>query len=223
MILKTGYTKTTTPVVTAAGKPSAVRALDPVNSTVILDDDTETKIADAVVNYVLQDTSEKAAKAAKEEASEVLRLYAGTVRDDNALAGEYQKSLRVLGKIVKGAQYAVDVIQTDKFSVPKNKTDIEALKTILGTSFNTILETTVAISIKTTVLENDALRKELSEELFRALGSEGIKKYFEREEIWRVKKNMAETQYALSAEVRAALRANCVPAKDTLKDATSTV
>jgi hypothetical protein len=223
MQLKVGYTKTTTPLITDAGEVSAVRALDASTSTVIADDGVEVRVADAVVSYVVQDTAEKAAKQAKEEAAEAIRFYAGSVRDENALAGDYQKTMRVQGKVVKGNQYAVDVSQIDKFSVPKKKADIEALKTLLGSDFGSIMEPTVEISIKKSVLENDALRKELSEVLFKALGSEGIKKFFEREETWRVKKGMAETQYQLTANVRQALRANCKPCSDSIKDATGPV
>jgi phosphoribosyl-ATP pyrophosphohydrolase len=218
-MLKAGYSKTTTPLKTAAGKDSAIRGLDPKGSTVILDDTTEQEVAAAVTKYVLEDTAEKAAKEAKEKAGEVIRLYASTVRDENALCGDYQKTLRVLGTKVKDVQYAVDAAHQDKFSVPKSKDDIEAIRKILGPLFESVFEETTEISIKDSVLKNDTLRKELSQLLFKALGTEGIKKYFDRDTTWTVKKGMAEDQFKLDKVVREVLKTKVPQAKDSLKDA----
>jgi hypothetical protein len=218
--VKTGYTKTTTALKTASGKDSAARALDPGNSTVIKDDNEEVKVVEAVTQYVLQDSAEKAAKLAKDDAADVIRVYAGTVRDENALAGDYQKTLRVMGRQIKSQQLAVDVASLDKFSVPKKKEDVLAIKALMGdAAFETVFEQTVELSIKKSVMENDALRKELSQTLFKALGVEGIKKFFEKEDTWKVKKGMAEDQYTLSATVREALKTHAPQAKDSIKDA----
>jgi len=217
--LKTGYAKTTTALKTANGKDSVIRAVDPADSIVVLDDRSEVKVAAAVTSYFLHDAQEKAAKEAKEASAEIVRLYAGSVRDDNALNGEYQKTLRVVGTKVKKVQYAVDAAHTDKFTAPKSKDDIEAIKTALGSNFDTIFEESVEIGIKDTVMKNDTLRKELSKVLFDALGAEGIKKYFDRETTWRVKKGMAEDQYKLEKAVREILRTKAPQAKDALKDA----
>jgi hypothetical protein len=221
--VKTGYAKATTAVKTASGKDSAARAIDPKDSTVVTDESTEVRVVEAVTQYVLQDTAEKAAKEAKEKSATVIRTYTGTVRDENALTGDYQKTLRVMGRQVKSTQFAVDASHMDKFSVPKSKEDIAAIKTIMGPAFETVFEPTVEISIKKNVMENDALRKELSQALFTALGMDGIKKYFEREETWRVKKGMAETQYSLEKKVRDALRSSVKQTSDSLKDASSAV
>ncbi len=221
--LKPGYATQTSLLKTASGEDSAVRALDAMNAIVVHDDGTEQNVAQAVVKYVIQDTEEKAAKAAKEKAAEVIRLFAGTVRDENALNGDYQKTLRIVGSEIKNTQYAVDASHIDKFSVPKKKADLDALKATLGTAFNSIFEPTIEISIKKSVLENDDLRKELSAALFKALGADGIRKYFDKEETFRVKKGMAEAQYALEKTVREALRKNVKQTADALKDASGPV
>jgi hypothetical protein len=223
LTVKPGYAKTTTALKTASGKDSAARALDPKDSAVLTDDGTEIKIAEAVTQYVLQDTAEKAAKESKEKSAAVVRAYASTVRDESALSGDYQKTLRVLGKQVKKVQYAVDASQVDKFTAPKSKDDIEAIRTVMGPAFESVFEQTVELSIKKSVIENDTLRKELSQALYKALGVEGIRKYFEKEDTWRVKKGMAETQYSLSKTVRDALHTHTKPAADALKDASGTI
>ena len=221
--VKPGYAKTTTAVKTASGAESAARAIDPINSTVVTDEGEEVRVVEAVTQYVLQDTAEKAAKEAKEKQAAVIRTYTGTVRDENALAGEYQKTLRVLGRQIKGVQYAVDASHTDKYSVPDSKEDIERIKTLMGPAFETVFEQTVELSIKKNVMENETLRKELSQVLFKALGVEGIKKFFKKEDTWRVKKGVAENQYMLDKAVREALRANAKQAADALKDASAAV
>jgi len=221
--VKPGYTKTTTAKKTASGKDSAARTLNPVNSTVVTDDGEEVRVVEAVTQYVLQDTAEKSAKAAKERSGEIIRTYAGTVREENALAGDYQKTLCVLGREVKGVQYAVSASNTDKFSVPSAKEDIEAIKAVMGSAFDTVFEQTVELSIKKNVMEDDSLRKELSQVLFKALGVEGIKRFFKKEDTWRVKKNMAENQYTLDKTVREALRTHAKQAADALKDASESV
>jgi phosphoribosyl-ATP pyrophosphohydrolase len=221
-MLKAGYNKATTPVKTASGKDSVIRELDPKNAAVVLDDTTEQGVAAAVTKYVIEDTAEKAAKEAKEKAAEVIRLYTTTVRDENAMCGEYQKTLRVLGSKVKSVQYAVDAAHQDKFSAPKSKDDIEAIRKLLGPLFESVFEETTEISIKKSVLENDTLRKELSQLLFKALGTEGIKKYFDRDTSWIIKKGMAEDQYKLDKVVREVLKTKAPQAKDALKDASQT-
>jgi hypothetical protein len=220
-MLKTGYPKVTTAVKTAAGKESTARAIDPADATVVLDDQTEVRVVEAVTQYVMQDTAEKAAKEAKEKSAEVIRTFTGTVRDENALDGKYQKTLRVMGRKVKGMQFAVDAMHTDKFTAPKVKDDILAIKALMGPAFDSVFEETIELSIKKSVMENDALRKELSVVLFNALGIEGIKKFFEKEETWKVKKGMAEDQYRLEKAVRETLRSKVKQAADAIKDASA--
>ena len=220
--VKPGYAKATTALKTASGKDSAARSLDPVDSTVVTEEGRVVRVVEAVTSYVLQDSAEKAAKEAKDKSAEVIRTYAGTVRDENAVHGDYQKTLCVLGQKVKGVQYAVNASNIDKFSVPKAKEDIEAIRTVMGPAFESVFEQTVELSIKKNVMENDSLRKELSQVLFKALGVEGIKRFFEKEDTWKVKKGMAESQYALDKTVREALRTHAKQAADSLKDASST-
>jgi hypothetical protein len=221
--VKDGYAKKSVAVKTASGKDSAVRSLDPVDSVVITDEGREEKVVQAVTNYVLNDTREKDAKAAKEKDAVVIRAYAGQVRDDNALSGEYQKSYRIMGTEVKKFQHAVDATQTDKWTLPKSKEDIEALRKVLGVDFDTIMEKETVISIKKEVLENDALRKELNALLHKVMGADDLRKYFEKDEVWRVKKGMAERQYKLTDTVRKAFRASVKLAADSLKDASEMV
>jgi hypothetical protein len=221
--LKAGYPKATVALKTASGEASAVRALDPKDATVVEDNGKETLVTQAVVNYVLHSTAEKTAKQDKEAAAEIVRTYVGQVRTENALAGSYQKSLRVMGKIVKDTQYSVDAAHQDKFTVPKVKEDIDAIKAALGPAFDTIFESVTEISIKKNVMENDKLRKELSQLLLTTLGADGIKKYFEKTETYGVKTGMAADMYTLDKKVREAFLSRVKQAADALKDSSSVV
>lgn len=217
--VKKGYSKKSVILKTAAGNISTVHGLDPEGSVVIMDDKTEQEVVQAVTNYVIQDVQEKAANEAKKKAAEIIRTYVAQVRNDNALAGEYQKSYRVMGNKIKGFQYAVDVQQNDKWACPQTKEDIEALKAVLGSHFDAIMESETTISIKKEVIESDALRRELNALLHKVMGTDDLRKFFEKKEVWRVKRGMAERQYKLPDEIRKNLRANVKQADDTIKDA----
>lgn len=222
--LEPGYVTATSSFETDAGKESSMRLVSPEDSTVTVDGDA-VKITEAVANFVMQVTAEKAAKESKEESAEIIRTYAGVVRKKNAKKGDYYKSLRINGKLVKRMQYAVAAISSDKFSTPTKKEDIEALKTALGKDvFDSLFETSSSIAIRADIMKDDAKRKELSRKLVELFGVDGIKEYFERKTILKTKKGLDEKQYRLDDEVLQKLeKAGVKQSADSLKDVSETV
>jgi hypothetical protein len=203
--------------VTPKGNKSTTRVLDPLDSFVTLEDGTVVTVKEAVNSFVRYDLQEKSAKDQKEEFSSVLRDYAGKLRDEYAVNGDYQKTFRVLGGKSKELQMSADVSQADKFSVPKEEEDIQALKTILGEKFGDYLERDVTISIRPEVLKNKGLRTELSKRLAEAFGEE-LKNYFVKDEIWTTKEGIDQLQYTLEEKNREEMRTKLVPAKDAVKN-----
>jgi len=205
--------------VTASGNKSAARSIDPLDSSVTLEDGSDLTVREAVNNFVRYDLQEKSAKEQKEEAASVLRDYALQLRDDYAVNGDYQKTFRVLGSKVKDVQHAADLSQADKFSIPKKEEDINALKDILGESFAEYLEKDVTISIRPEILSNKKLRTDLSKRLADAFGDE-LKNFFVKEEIWTTKDGIDKRQYDLDESARIQMREKLVPAKDSVKNTT---
>ena len=200
---------------TAAGKESKARGVNAEDFTV----DGE-KVTDAIKTYVIALAQEKSVKEEKEKKAKVIRTFAGKVRGYFIKNHEYQKTFRIFGDKGKKVQYAVDATNNDKWTVPKNKEDLDTLKEILGDkAFNQIFESSISIAVKKKVMENDALRKELSKVLLDALGKEGIKKYFDRDEVWKVKPGMAEDIHNFDPEIQKAFLEYIKQADDTIKDA----
>jgi hypothetical protein len=221
--LKGALKKASVAIQTPAGKKSAARAIEPDDTTVILEDGSEVTVKTAVAAYVKALAASKAAKNEADGHAEVVRTYVGAVRDDNAEAGDYQKTYRVLGSKAAGTQFAVDVSQSDRFGVNKD-VDWGTLRQLLGDSdFEKLFEEETVIQIKPEVLKNEKMRKKLSKVLFEALGTEGIKEYFLRETTFSVKPGMVEEQYTLEPELRTVLRENTKQVADSVKDATSNV
>lgn len=205
--------------ITAAGNKSTARTIDPLDSSITLEDGSVVTIRDAVSSFVRYDLMEKSAKEQKEDSASILREYAEKLRDDNALNGDYQKTYRILGSKSKDIQYAADLSQADKFSIPKKKEDIDALKDILGDQFEDYLERDISISIRPEVMKNRKLRTELSKKLAEAFGDE-LRNYFTKEEVWATKKGIDQRQYELKETERIQMREKLVPAKDSVKNTT---
>jgi hypothetical protein len=203
--------------VTISGNKSTARTIDPLDSSVTIEDGSEITVREAVNNFVKYDLQEKSASEQKEENAAVLRLYAGQLRDDYASEGDYQKTFRVLGGKSKDVQYAVDLSQADKFSVPKAEGDIENLKIILGDNFDEYLERDITISIRPEILKNKKLRADLSKRLAEAFGDE-LKNFFIKDEVWSTKEGIDVRQYDLDKDDRTMMREKLVPAKDAVKN-----
>lgn len=225
------YPRQTFEVRTASGEISKSRGVDPKDAAVTVEITSPTgstvktqKVVDAVVEYIIKDAAEKAAAEEKEISAQVIRAFAVAVRDANATQGDYQKTLRVVGRKVKSTQYAVDASAKDAFSVPSKSEDVEAIRKALGnTVFEQLFEKQTSISIKKEVMESDTLRKDLSRILFEALGAEGMKKYFEKDDVWAVKDGVSERIYKFNAKEREAFLKAVKQHSDALKDASEVV
>lgn len=203
--------------ITASGNKSTARTIDPLDSSMTLEDGSQVTIREAVNNFVRYDLHEKSAKEQKEEAASIIREYATQLRDINATEGDYQKTYRILGGKTKYVQHAADLSQADKFSVPKKEEDINDLKDILGDSFGEYLERDITISIRPEVMKNRKLRTDLSKRLAEAFGDE-LKNFFVKEEIWTTKKGIDQRQYELDETERIQMREKLKPAKDSVKN-----
>lgn len=124
-------------ILTAKGKKSTKRGINPKDTVVINDTGEEVKVRSAVTAYAQAMKKKKDAEEAAAKAAEVLRTYAGRVRDDNADEGDYQKSYRILGN--KGHitlddgttvtfQYSADDSQNDRFTIAKIEVPHETKK-----------------------------------------------------------------------------------------------
>ena len=209
---------------TTTGEKSTVRAIDPGNTVVTDDVAKETvEIKKAIATYVKALATKKEAEAEAAKAADVIRFYTGEVRDENAIQGDYQKTYRLLGEITKGTQLAVDVSQADRSSLTKG-TKIEDAKKELGKNlFAATFELETFIKIKDSVMKNAALRKELSKKLFDALGQEGIKTYFEKEEEWVVLSGTEKAQYKLTPAERTLLLKFVTLYADSVKDTSTKI
>jgi hypothetical protein len=246
-----GFERKSFPIKTKSGKTSKTRGLNPEASTVEDEDGKLKRVLDAVFDYALKSKLEKQAKAAKEESQEVLRTYAKEVRDANAEDGDYNRTYRIFGELLEKAritvdiiktaggskqiesiieedvakrQYAVDATEKDAYTLPSTKEDMQVLREALGdTVFDQLFTSMVGIAVKKEVMDSDALRKELSRVLYEKLGTEGIKKFFDRNEVWKVKPGAAELLRTMDKKVRDTFKEHVKQAADTLKDATEDI
>jgi len=230
-------------ILTGKGKKSAKRGIDPKDTLVINDAGEEIKVRSAVTSYAQAMKKKKDAEEAAAAAADILKTYVGKVRDNNAVEGDYQKSYRVLGNkghitLEDGTsvtfQYSADDSQNDRFLVAKKEVPdekdptkmierpltVKEVHDILGTDFDVTHEDDITISLKKSILDNKKERKEFSEVLVKAFGTEGIKKYFTKETVVVVKDGMAEQQYKLTKEQREKFQTVAVPYSDTLKAVT---
>jgi hypothetical protein len=207
---------------TPSGEKSEVRAVDPQN-TEVEGKDEKGKPADVFVKaapqgYILALADKKAAEARAERYGEILRTYVGDLRDQNALAGDYQKTYRVVGDRHGDVLYQVDVAEADKWN-PVKGVDLKALRAKDKASFDAVADEDSTISIREEVMDNRDLRAELSKGLLAQFGVEGIKKFFKQDTVFIVRKGMEEKQYALPAEQKVVLNAGWKQVADGVRDA----
>lgn len=211
-------------LITPKGEISQARGINPDDTAVTVSADKSTsivKVADAVQDFVTKDILVKETTEQRDKSAAVIRAFAESVRTKNAESGDYQKTLRIIGPETTKKRYQVDASDQDSFSMPKKSEDLKALRESLGEDvFLQICEPTTSISIKPEVMENESLRKELSALLYQALGADGIRKYFDREEVWSVKKGMSERIYSYKKEIRRKLLEKVNQKVNSLKDAT---
>lgn len=218
---------------TPEGEVSAMRNIFPTDTDTVTFDkvtgsgknkETESltrKVKEAVRDFVIASNEEKSAKDKKDEAALVLRAYVKPVRDQNAYNGDYQKSFRVAGIVAKsGMQYGAMVAHMDRWTLPKKEVDIAALKKLVGDKFfKKYFEKDITIAIKSEVLNNKEIRKELTDKLLEVFGVEGLKKYFKKEEVWAVKDGLDKGQYDLDEETRQSMLESCKQYADKVEEA----
>jgi len=207
------------PVLTASGKKSEVRAVDPQDTQVQVDRVKDLQpVKEAVRLYCKANAEKKAAEKAVAKHAEVLRTYVGELRTVNAVAGDYQKSYRVVGDRRDKRIHQADVSQQDRWN-PQKGMDLKTLRSEDATAFDAVAEEETVISIKDEVLKNRTLRVELSKALEGALGVEGIKKYFTKETTYVVRSGMDKLQFTLPAQQKLVLERGFKQAADAVKDA----
>lgn len=207
---------------TPSGEKSEVRAVDPQDTVVEVevkgDKSRDIVVKSAPEVYIQALADKKAAEAQAEMYGGVLRAYAGELRGDNALAGDYQKTYRVVGDKCGGVLYQVDVSQADKWN-PVKGVDLAELRKKDKDAFDAVAEEEKTISIKEEVMNNRDLRAELSKGLLAQFGVEGIKKFFKQETVYIVREGMEEKQYTLPDKQRAVLAAGWKQVADGVRDA----
>lgn len=207
------------PVLTASGKKSEARAVDPEDTTVEVDSKKDPQVVKlAVRKYCTALKSKKEAEEAAAAAAEVLRAYVSAVRGENATQGDYQKTYRVVGERRDKVMYATDVSQSDKWS-PIKGVDLKDLRTQFPAAFDGVAEEETTIKIRDDVMKNRAKRLALSKALEAALGVQGIKEYFEKETVWVVKDGMDKKQYELDGDEKVVLEKGFKQVSDSVKDA----
>lgn len=212
------------PIITASGSKSKTRGVDVSDHRVKTANGGIASVAHSVKNYVVLLEKEKETKSEKEQHSEIIRKHTDAIRNYFRKHGTYLKTYRLVGEKEDDYQYAVDVQENDKFSVPDNKEDIENLKLALGEDiFKQIFEEVTTISIKKSVMDDENQRKELSKILFQAIGTDGIKKFFDRGTQWTVKKGLSEKIHTYEDKIQSTIRDNLKQSADTIKDASSEV
>jgi hypothetical protein len=229
-VLHTGTDKTQ---LTPGGEKSIMRTLSPgKDEKVAIDkvtgsgknkvtESVQKSVLEAVREYVIASNEIASASEKKEDAAAALRIYVKDIRDTNAYAGDYQKTYRVAGTVGNsGVQFGAAVAHQDRFSIPKKEVDIAALKDLVGKDFfNGHFSKDIQISIKKEVMENKDLRKELTQKLVDAFGVDGIKKYFNKEEVWSVKEGLDKAQYDLDKDTRAKFAEKCKQYADQVTEA----
>lgn len=207
------------PTLTPSGKKSEARAVDPQETMVEMDGEKEPiEVKKAVKLYVKALTAKKQAEKDAERYAEILRTFVGDLRTSNAVAGDYQKTYRVVGGFEDKRRFQTDVSQVDRWS-PIDGIDMKALRSKVGASvFDAVVEEDEVVSIKPEILKNKVERKAFSAELTRTFGIEGVKKYFRREVTWIVREGMDRAQYALPSAQRSVLETGFRQSADSVKD-----
>jgi len=208
---------------TTTGKDSAVREMD-VASASLGQGQSQVSIRTTIKEFQRFSLLEKSYKEQKDEKAEILRMFVGNVRDKDALEGDYQKSFRLVAEKKDKVERAVTVSQRDSFSLPKKDTEMDLIKDLVGEEFfGENFEKVTTIAIKKSILNNKEKRRELSKILAKALGKDGMKKYFEKKEEWVVRDGLDQRQYELGKDKLTEFRGFVKPSKDSVSDSTTLI
>ncbi len=217
-------TKPTFAIKTASDKKSAARGVDAGDDAIEIDPKNIIKVSKVVENFVKNDTLAKTAKKDAEEAAELIRFFASDLRFKCASLGDYYSTLSIFGEKNKDLQYAVSASAVDKFSAFDTDEDVKHLQEDIGKdTFESLFEKETSIGIKKSVVEDASQRKELSRILYEILGAEGIKKYFDRDEVWVAKKGLAGKLCTMDADKKESILKYTTQSKDAVKNASETI
>lgn len=201
---------------TATGNDSVARIVDPQDALL---SDKSKSVKQAVSDYVEANKAFKDAEMKAKAAGEDVKAFIKDLRDKNAVAGDYQKTYRVLGNEVSGLKHAADVSQVDKWSIPKSDIEMDVLKDTVGEDFfKKVMSKEITISIRKEIMENKTARSELTAKLVAAFGSD-LNKYFVKEEVWETAEGLTKLQYELDKGTMDKMRAILKPSSDQIKDA----
>lgn len=118
----------------------------------------------------------------------------------------------------------MDASAIDKFSAFGSLEDAKALQEEIGTgTFESCFEKEVIIAIKKDVVEDASKRKELSRILYETLGQDGIKKYFDRQEVWVSKDGLAQKFCTMDEPTKSTILKYTKPSKDAIKNSSENV
>lgn len=216
--------KNTFALKTASSKKSDVRGVSAEQDAIEIEPNNIIKVSKVVEDFVKNDTIEKVAKKDKDTAADLIRTYASELRARCASVGNYYASLQIQGEKVRGLQYAVNASAIDKFSAFSSSEDVKALQDEIGKdTFDSCFEKESTISIKKSVIEDASKRKELSRKLYEALGAEGIKEYFDKDDVWVSKDGLAKKFCTMKDETKEAILKYTKPSKDAIKNTSETI
>jgi len=209
------------PTLTPSGKESEARAIDPQDSTVTdADGKNPVVVKEAVRLYAKALAAKKAAEEDAADKAEILRVYVGDLRWENAVQGDYHKTYRVVGDRRDKLQYAVDVSEVARFNPIKGVKSKDVIDEHGKDAFDAVVVQEETIKIKDSILSNRAKRLELSKKLEEALGADGIKEFFQKDTIFVVREGMDEKRYTMVPEQRCVLEKMFKQTSDSVKDAT---
>jgi len=209
------------PALTKSGEKSEARAVDPQDTQVEVDGSKNpVDVKGAVLRYCKALKAKKDAENEAAVAADALRAYVGELRKENAEQGDYQKTYRVVGERRDKKVYAADVTQSDRWNMRKKVKPADVLKEHGKVVFDKVVLTDESIQIRGDVMSNRAKRRELSKKLEEALGIDGIREFFEKVTMYRVRDGMDRDQYTLDASEWAVIDALFTQSADSVKDAT---
>ena len=110
--------------------------------------DIKTKV-DLVINHKAKIA---ALKAEQEAAEQAIRDHVRPQQDRKAYAGEFAKSFTV-----EGNNGAVTCTTSDKFSVPQEEAELEAVRALMGKEFDKAFESRRTITLNPSAANNEVL------------------------------------------------------------------
>lgn len=204
---------TTYEIINKNGKVSNARGINPPNNI----------IRNIVKEFVHLSQEEKRIKTEKESKIEQIRDFIESVRNFFTKKGDFNKTYRIEER-ENNFVYAVDVIATEKYTLPTKKEDIDKLKKELTAGvFNQLFESSITIKIKDIIANDKKKRNELLKILIDNIGEDKVKEYFSKEEELDIKEGFMEKVAQLNDSQKEILFKYIKQSKDTVKDVSYTI